>query len=196
MFLFVILQFLGSFDGFLNISLGFKYALISNPKTNSIFTVGIEYEPPTGTLSSASIDMQGEGDGLIDFFVTGAKAFDKLGLQGSTGFDIALDGDHDSSFWHWSAHVDYEIVENFFPLLELNGISTIDDGTRTGIAPFEGNDIVNFGSTDSGSVVTLGAGARYKINDHVQVGAGYEFPITDREDLFNWRTNFDMVITF
>ena len=183
-------------DGFMNISLGFKYAIISNPKENTIVTLGVEYEAPTGSLSTASIDMQGGGDGLVDIFVTGAKAFDKLGLQGSTGFNIAIDGDHNSSLWHWSAHADYELVENFFPLLELNGISTIDDGNRTGIAPFEGNDIVNFGSTASGSVVTLGLGARYKFNNHVQVGAGYEFPITDREDLFNWRTNFDLVITF
>ena len=183
-------------DGFMNLAFGFKYALISNPKENAIFTVGIEYEAPTGSLSTASIDLQGGGDGLIDFFVTGAKAYNKLGLQGSTGFDIAIDGDHDSSFWHWSAHVDYEVLENFFPLLEFNGITTIDDGNRTGIADFEGHDIVNFGSTDSGSVVTLGAGARYKFNKHVQLGAGYEFPITDREDIFNWRTNFDLVITF
>lgn len=183
-------------DGFMNISLGLKYAVISNPEENALLTVGFEYEPPTGSLSTGSISLQGGGDGLIDLFITGAKAFGKLGLQGSSGVDIAIDGNHDSSFWHWSAHANYEIADNIFPLLEINGITTINDGTRTGIADFEGNDMVNFGSTASGTVVTLGAGVRYKFNDHFQMGAGYEFPITEREDLFDWRTNFDMVITF
>ena len=183
-------------DGFMNISLGLKYAIISNPEENAILTVGFEYELPTGDLTTGGISLQGGGDGLIDLFVTGAKAYGKLGLQGSAGVSLALDGDHDSSILNWSAHFNYEIIKNFFPLLEINGTTTIDDGTRTGIASFEGNDFVNFGSTDSGTVVTLGAGARYIFNKHLQIGAGYEFPITEREDLFGWRTNFDMVITF
>ncbi len=54
----------------------------------------------------------------------------------------------------------------------------------------------NFGSTDSGTVVTFGVGARYRFTDHIQMGAGYEFPITEREDLFDWRTNVDFVLTF
>ncbi len=183
-------------DGFANISFGFKYALISDPSRERILTVGAEYEAPTGSLSTAGIDLQGSGDGLIDLFVTGAQAFGKLGVQGSTGLDLAIDGDNDSSFWHWSAHVDYEIYKNLFPMIEFNGQTTIDDGTRTGIDDFEGNDVFNFGSTDSGTVVTMGLGARYKFNNHIQMGAGYEFPITEREDLFDWRTNVDFVFTF
>lgn len=133
---------------------------------------------------------------MIDLFVTGAKAYGKLGLQGSTGFDLAIDGDHDSSFWHWSGSVNYELFKNFFPLIELNGLTTISDGNRTGIASFEGNDIVNFGSTDSGTVVTLGAGARYKFNKHIQMGAGYERAVSGQKDLFDWRTNVDFVISY
>ena len=183
-------------DGFVNISLGLKYALYTNPETDAILTVGAEYEPPSGNISTGGIFLQGGGDGLIDLFVTGAKAYGKLGLQAGAGANIAIDNNHDSSFFHWSAHIDYELFENFFPLIEANGTSTFHDGTRTAIASFEGNDLVNFGSTDSGHVVTMGVGARYKINSHFQLGAGYEFPVTEREDLFDWRTNFDMVISF
>ncbi len=67
-------------DGFLNISFGFKYALISDPKNDRILTVGVEYEAPTGSLSTAGIQLQGSGDGLIDLFVTGAQGFGKLGV--------------------------------------------------------------------------------------------------------------------
>ena len=45
-------------DGFENISFGFKYALFSRSETEDIITIGIEYEPPTGSLSTASIDLQ------------------------------------------------------------------------------------------------------------------------------------------
>lgn len=182
--------------GFANIALGLKYALYTNPQTDAILSVGFEYEVPTGDISTGGIVLQGGGDGMMDLFVTGAKAFGKLGLQAGGGANIAIDNNHDSSFWHWSAHIDYELFENFFPLVEANGTSTFDDGSRTGIASFEGNDLVNFGSTDSGTVVTVGVGARYRLNRHFQLGAGYEFPVTEREDLFDWRTNFDMVISF
>lgn len=164
--------------------------------------MGFEYEPPTGNISTGGIDFQGDGaqsdggSGLIDLFVTGAKAYGKLGVQGSTGVDLALDGDHDSSFWHWAGSLNYELFKNFFPLIEINGLTTIDDGNRTGIASFEGNDIVNFGSTDSGTVVTFAAGARYKFNNHFQLGAGYERAVSGQKDLFDWRTNLDLVISF
>jgi len=183
-------------SGFVNISLGLKYAIISNPQDNALLSVGFEYEPPSGDLSTAGIILQGGGDGLVNLFVTGAKAFGKLGLQASGGLNLAIDNDHDSSLAHWAAHIDYEILTNLFPILEINGTTTIDDGSRTAIASFEGNDLVNFGSTDSGTVITMGLGARYKFNNHFQMGAGYEFPLTEREDLFGWRTNFDMVISF
>jgi hypothetical protein len=188
--------------GYLNISAGLKYAVVSDHKNQTFFTVGFEYEPPTGNISTGGIDLQGDGvqsdggDGFIDLFVSGAKTYGQFGLQGNTGFDIALDGDHDSSFWHWSASLNYELFKNFFPLIEINGITTISDGTRTGVASFEGNDIVNFGSTDSGTVVTLAGGARYKFNRHIQMGAGYERAVSGQKDLVDWRTNVDFVISY
>jgi hypothetical protein len=188
--------------GYLNISAGLKYALISDHKKQTFVSVGFEYEPPTGNISTGGIDLQGDGaqsdggDGLIDLFITGAKTYGQFGLQGSTGFDIALDGDHDSSFWHWSGSLNYELFKNFFPMIEINGITTLSDGTRTGVESFEGNDIVNFGSTSSGTVVTLAGGARYKFNNHFQMGAGYEHGISGQKDLVDWRTNVDLVISF
>jgi len=188
--------------GYLNISAGLKYALISDHKKQTFVSVGFEYEPPSGNISTGGIDLQGDGaqsdggDGFIDLFVTGAKTYGQFGLQGSTGFDLALDGDHDSSLWHWSGSLNYELFKNFFPMIEINGITTINDGTRTGVESFEGNDIVNFGSTDSGTVVTLAGGARYKFNNHIQMGAGYEHAISGQRDLVDWRTNVDLVISY
>jgi len=182
-------------EGFANISFGFKYAVLSRPEKEAIVTVGVEYEPPTGNLKTSGISLQGEGDGLIDLFVSAAKAYDKLGFQASMGFNVAIDGGHDSSQFHYSLHVDYEALPKFYPLIEFNGFTTIDHGNRTP-GDFEGIDLVNFGSTDSGTVVTFGVGARYRLSDHLLLGAAYETPLTDREDIMNWRVYVDAVITF
>lgn len=182
-------------NGFANISLGFKYAVLSKPKEKAILTVGVEYEPPTGSVETAGIDLQEGGDGFIDLFVTGAKAWDKFGLQGSIGYNHAIDGNHDNSMIHYSLHADYELAPGFFPILELNGFTNVSNGTRT-VGDFAGLDLINFGTTDAGTVVTLAGGARYRLNEHVQFGIGYEAPITDREDIINWKIAFDLVLTY
>ena len=182
-------------EGFANISLGLKYALVSDPETETIFTIGAEYEPPTGNLKTDGIRLQGNGDGLIDLFATGATVFGKLGVQGSIGVNLAIDDDHDSSQLHYSLHADYEAFPNFFPLLEINGFTTIRDGNRTPV-DFEGVDLVNFGSTDSGTVVTVSAGARYRVNQNIQLGIGYEKPITNREDILDSRAYLDLVLSY
>ena len=77
----------------------------------------------------------------------------------------------------------------------LDGITTIDNGNRTA-GDFEGFDLLNFGSTDSGTIITLAGGARYSLTDNLIAGLGYEAPLTNREDIINWKFYADLVITF
>ena len=65
--------------------------------------------------------------------------------------NFALDGDHDTSMFHYSATVNYEAYSDLFPTFELNGYITTDDGSRTS-GDYAGVDIINFGTTDSGHV--------------------------------------------
>jgi hypothetical protein len=181
-------------DGFANISLGVKYAVLSDPENDRILTVGVEYEAPSGSLDTGGIDLQGEGDGFFDLFVTGAATCGPVGLQASTGVNLAVDGDHDSSMFHFAGHGDVEAFDGFFPTLEVNVFSTIDDGKRTPGVDFEGVDLVNFGSTSSGTVATAAVGARWRVTDNVILGAAYERPITDREDILDWRTYLDVTV--
>lgn len=182
-------------SAFVNLSLGLKYALVSDPATDSILTIGAEYEPPTGNLRTGNIHMQGRGGGFMNLFATGARAFGKLGVQGSAGVNLALDGDNDSSMFHYSAHVDYEAAPGFYPLLEFNGFTTIDEGNRTPL-DFEGVDLVNFGSTESGTVLTAAAGFRYHFNRHLQMGAAYERAVSGRKDILDERYTFDLIVRY
>ena len=142
-----------------------------------------------------NVDLQQSGDGFIDVFITGAKRFEKLGIQGSMGGTFAIDNDHDSSMLHYSLHADYEVVKNVFPMIELNGFTVIDHGSRTPLG-FEGVDLVNLGcSADCGTVLTAAGGMRFRVTDNLLLGLGVEKSIA-REDLLDWRSYFDLVIHF
>lgn len=196
-------------EGLANISLGLKYAFHNDVENGSIATAGVEYEPPSGTLSINTVlphpldnvDLQESGDGFINFFLTGAKRYEKLGLQASVGVNAALDSDHDSSLIHYTLHADYELVENFFPMVSLNGFTIYDEANRPGmtadaVAGFDGVDLVNLGcSRDCGTVLTAAGGIRMRAMDNLIFGLGLEKTIA-RQDLMDWRSYLDMVIHF
>ena len=181
-------------EGGANVSLGLKYALYADPATNSIFTVGFEYEIPVGSLETGGISLQGDGDGFVDLFASGATTSGKWGFQGNVGYNKALDSDHDSSMIHLSGHVNYQLNDMVYPTLELNVFSTTNNGNRLPF-DFEGLDLVNFGNSDSGTVTTFAVGSRFVFNDNVSLGVAYEQPLSSREDIMDWRTYADLVIS-
>jgi len=202
-------------EGVANLALGLKYAFHNDIANKSIASVGVKYEPPTGTLTIGTklphplddVDLNSSGDGFINVFLSGAKRYDKLGLQGSIGVNAAIDGDHDSSMIHYSLHADYEVYKNIFPMIEFNGFSIYDEGNRTppttgalaglaAVAGFDGVDLVNVGcSQDCGTVLTAAGGVRFVATDNLMFGLGVESSIA-REDLLDWRGYFDAVIHF
>jgi len=184
-------------NGWFNIAIGAKYALWNDVEDESILTVGLKYEAPTGNIEISSIGLDlngGSSDGFINGFVTGAKRFDRLGLQASAGVNAALDGDHDSSMIHYSLHADYALTDRLFPMIEYNGFTVYDDGNRTSLG-FEGTDVVNIGCSNCGTVMTVAGGLRYRATDHILLGAGYEKSVK-RDDIFDWRTYVDVIVHF
>lgn len=186
-------------DGFANIAAGLKYALITVPEDEAILTAGARYEIPINDLESSGIELQGAGDGFVNVFLTGARAFGDFGLQASVGSNFALDTDNDTSFVHWSLHGDYELLPGLFPLLEINGFHAFNNADRlTGpLGDLDGVDVLNFGSEDRGTTITFGGGARYRLTENFQFGLGAETPITDKDDtIFDYRVYFDLVASF
>jgi hypothetical protein len=188
-------------DGFVNIAFGFKYALIDRPEDEGILSAGIRYEAPSGNLIDGTTGTRlqgGRSDGFLDFFLTGAKRFGKLGLQGSAGLNQALDTDVDTSMFHAGAHADYEIMGRFFPFVEWNLFTVVNDANRAHLllSTVEGTDLVNLGAWNAGTVSTIAGGFRYHLLEHVLLGWSYEVPVTGREDLVNWRSTLDLVIYY
>jgi len=182
-------------DGFANISFGFKYALYSDPKNETLVTAGLTYEAPTGRLKAGPFWLQGNGDGFITPFISAANTYGKLGVEAMINTKLALDGDKNASWFHYSLHADYEILPNLFPLVEFNGYTPIDEANLTPFA-FEGYDVVSIGGSDVSTVVSFAVGSRYKISDHVIAGLSYETPVTGPQDLLNWRFTADLVIYY
>lgn len=191
-------DFLSDTDGATNFTLGAKYLLISIPETNTSLTVGGRYEAPTGDIESNQLEFQGGGDGFWDSFLTfGSTVGDRFGVQASAGINAAFDTDHDASSFHTSVHADVEVVRGLFGVFEANMLTTIDEGDRTDssiLGSFEGYDLFNFGSTSSGTVLTFGLGARYRLNEHLAVGTAYEFPVTGRKDIIDFRVTTDFIV--
>ena len=71
---------------------------------------------------------------------------------------------------------------------------TIKDVRDAEPGDVEGFDVVNFGSTDAGTVISLATGARVLLGDHAMLGLALEAPITSREDVTNWRAYADLVL--
>ena len=186
-------------DGFANIAFGLKYAIISEPEEETLLTAGLRYEIPINDLETGGIELQGDGSGFLNPFVTGATTFGDFGIQGSVGANVALEPDKDTSILHYSLHGDYEVLPGLFPLVEFNGFTPIDHGNRlTGaLGNLDGVDVLNFGSDDRDTTVTIGGGFRYRLNEHFQFGIGAETPITDKDNtIFDYRVYFDAVLSY
>jgi len=191
-------------EGLNDIAAGFKYAVISDPAAGHIGTVGVRYTAPVGTLESNGLEFNGVGDGFIDVFVTGAKLFDKAQLQGSVGTQLAL-SDKNTSFLHASLHGDYEILPGFFPLIESNLTVPIGDANRVKGLNLTGVDIIDIGTDDPETTLTVAIGARWRVSEHALFGAAFEKNVLENDitgtsgteaSAFGWRVTSDLVIHF
>jgi hypothetical protein len=177
--------------GLADLGVGAKYTLYRNH--NSIVTGGLRYEIPSGARKI----FQGYGDGAINPFVSAGWTLCGFSVIAGTGIRQALDST-DSSTWDADIHFDYKIG-NFYPLVEFGLNHPYHSGDRLPIAD-EGEDFFNFGSTQSAgtNLVTMSAGARYRIDDYIDLGAAYQFPLNNGEgtNIIEWRLTTDLIVRF
>lgn len=184
--------------GFVNISFGLKYVLLSDIEKDAIVTMGVTYEMPSGDLRAGRVNvirLQGDGNGFITPFLTAAKHYNKFNLQAMLGAKITLDQDRNASWFNYAVHLDYEILPGFFPLVEFNGFTPIN-APRQNSLEFAGLDLLSTGGANSQPVVTFASGARYQVNKSVMAGFAYEVPITDDRDIVDWRVTADLVFYY
>lgn len=178
-------------DGWADVALGFKYALIDDRANQFILTPGFTFDIPLGDKKV----FQGNGDGEFNVFVSAAKGFGNLHFTGNAGFRLPIDGDAESTIFHYSFMADYYVCQWFIPFVSLNGFSVVDDGTALPLTS-EGYDLINFGSTSAQNALTMGGGFRTRITQNVDFGFGYETAVVNPKGLFDDRFTVDFIWRF
>jgi len=193
-------------SGWANLAAGLKWNF--HRRDNWATAASLVFEAPTGNRSV----FQGEGDGTLIPSISSLWMPGKAQLNGTLGARLPFDNDTESTFLFASARIDYEVFENFFPMLELNWFHVLDqgdggrrfnnqvDGFVPAVTRFEGGDIFNLGAanaTDNRNFVSLGAGFRYRLLENLDLGFAYEMPLTNESDsLMKDRFTVDMVWRF
>ncbi|NQX01468.1 hypothetical protein HQ447_12480 [bacterium] len=193
--------------GWANIGAGLKYAFILDPVAQTALSGSMTFEIPTGN----SDVLQGEGDGAVNLLASGLKLVDHWQFAGGLGVQIPFSDQQSIQGW-MSAHVSYEVVPWFIPLVEMNWFHVMDSGNGSGNYPaqaggqvpalvqFEGGDLFNIGaehSDDNRDFVSAAFGFRSRITDSVDIGAAYEIPLTNEDNsLMESRVTVDLVWQF
>lgn len=180
-------------NGWMDLAVGFKYALFDMPERQFIVTPGFTFHIPTGSDEV----FQGRGDGEWNLFVSTEKGFGDLHLLSNVGLRVPNDTDEQSTILHYSVQLDYYACPWFIPFIAGNGWTVLSEGNNV---PFtsEGYDVINFGSSKAGGVtqLTLGAGFRSRVLENVDLGFAYEKAVISPEGLTDDRFTFDVCIRF
>ena len=182
-------------DGWMDVSLGLKYNLYADPEAQQLVSAGIRYELPIGSPQT----LQGNGDGVFDFFLTGGTAFGCYGHWiSSAGFWIPADSQAESQAFYWSNHWDWQINgSRVYALTEVNWYHWMRSGAG-GVPGLEGLDVINLGSTGvaGNDIVTGAVGAKYKHSAYSELGFAWEVPLTDRRDIIDNRLTIDYILRY
>ena len=181
-------------EGWADVAAGLKYNIIRNPSLPLVVSVGGTFEIPCG---SGGV-LQGTGDGEFHLFGTaGVGLTDRSHWLSATGFRLSTDTSARSQMWYWSNHLDYEVFDTWYGLLELNWFHWMQSGDRLPVT-FEGGDLFNLGSTGvaGNDIVTLGVGGKKRFGEMHELGFGYEVPLTARKDVLESRIYVDLILRY
>jgi len=183
---------LGRDEGWNSIAGGFKYAALVDEKEQLLVTTGIRYEAENGHRGT----LQG---GVDEFspFVSAAKGIGDFHMIGNVAWRMPTDSHDGNQVLHWDAHFDFDLNPTsnriVSPVLEVHGVHYLDSGD-VGL-PVGGLDYTNLGSQVGGEFVAwAGVGMRLELDRKTEIGAVYEFALTDSEDdIMEKRVTVDMI---
>lgn len=186
----------GRAEGWADVAAGLKYTVFRNPERKFLLSTGAVYEIDMGRHEV----FQGRGDGEFHFFLSGAKQFGcRTHWISGSGFRIPLDHTDRSQMWYWSNHFDYKLTNMLYGLVEFNWFHWLRSGDGDlGTTGFEGLDLMNLGSAGvaGNDIVSCCVGGKLKPYRDVEIGAGWEFPLTQRDDILEDRFYADFILRY
>jgi hypothetical protein len=182
-------------DGWGDIGAGLKYSLYRDASAGRLLSAGVSFEAPSGSRAA----LQGNGDGVFDFFLTGGT---RVGSQShwlsTVGLIQAIDENAENSFWFWSNHFDYRFTgTSVYAFTEFNWFHYNNNGTAFPLA-IEGGDLFNLGSPGiaGNDILTNAYGLKIKPRSNIEAGVAFEFPLTERRGVLDNRITADLIIRY
>lgn len=177
-------------NGWNQLAAGLKYAFYVDREQDMVATAGARLMLVTGEDKVLQSDTE-----ELSPFISVAKGFGKFHLIGDMTYRFPFDDDKGNQVFMWDLHADYEVLDGFAPMLELHGCHYMSDGTRLPLS-VGGLDYTNLGSQPAESFVAwAGIGARLEIDKKYEIGACYEFAITDPDDdIMDTRITVDFIV--
>lgn len=118
-------------EGFMDITAGFKYAVIDNRELGLIVTPSLRVEIPVGNADV----FQGQGEGVFIPGISVGWGPKNVHLITDIGAQLPVDKDRDSSSVFYNIHLDQAFKVGFIPgadfivpFVELNGMVWVDSG--------------------------------------------------------------------
>jgi hypothetical protein len=184
----------GAPQGFASAPIGFKYNFYRDVERQLLASAGVTY-----FIKGSGIAGSNFGDGSFNFYLTGgAQIGDNGHWLSGTGFRIPADENIGTQFWYWSNQWDYELPNHFYALAGVNWFHWMRSSPLTIGAPVTGLDLIDLPvSGVAGTNVVSGVvGVKWKPSSHLEMGTGFEFPLTEREDILKNRVYADMIFRY
>ncbi len=184
-------------DGWADVAVGLKYAVLADYEAQRLLSIGVSYELPVGSTRA----LQGNGSGEFHLYASAAA---QLGCDwhwvSGTGFRLPADTDKESQVWYWSNHLDRQINDYLYLVGEVNWYHWMKSGQQPALSGVEGLDLFNLGSTGvAGNDIVTGAFGlklRPRGDNSVELGIAWEAPLTERRDVLDNRLTVDCILRY
>jgi hypothetical protein len=185
--------------GFAEIMIGPKFTFLRCDSTGSLGAVGLNFDFPTGDRHV----LQDTGSLTLEPYLSLGQRIYRFSFgtfygMGTAGYNFATDNKRSDNFFT-SLHLDldYGDLHKIYPLVEVHWFHYTNNGKARDLT-FEGRDLFNFGSrhVSGHDEVSVAVGARYKVNECLQLGLAAELPLTTKRDLMDYRITFDVILRY
>ena len=181
-------------SGWADVSAGLKYSLYRDTCKGQLLSAGARFETTAGRRQS----LQGNGDGVFDFFLSGGTRLGRKAHYLSTsGIILPVDSQAENQMFYWSNHLDRQLGQKWYAFSELNWYNYMKNASAFP-APVEGGDLFNLGSpgVKGNNLVTNAWGVKFKPNRNIESGVAFEFPLTERRGVLDNRLTADLIVRF
>lgn len=182
-----------STTGLANIAAGAKYVFLRNVETQTLGSLAVQYEAPTGYANI----FQNQGSGLLGIWgIFGQEFGDGWHAILQVGQNLRMNK-IDSGYFMTSAHIDKRFGK-FTPFYEANWFYYNQTGTFLPTLNTEGGGLINVGAGKVMGLnyVTNAVGFKYDVTPNAELGVGYEFQLSDRKMLLGNMLHAQLILRY